>query len=90
MFAPSRTFQAQLDLDWIEFQIRHNAAQRISVYAEFSRGLALVAFVVAQHFLNVATAKLADSLLIGDAAGVHLYDKIIQFAFHTDLSNPSS
>lgn len=82
MLPARRTLQPQLDLHWIQLQLGHDAAQCVAVHAQLSRSLALVAFVVAQHFLNVSSAKLADSLLVGDATGVHLYDKIIQFAFH--------
>jgi hypothetical protein len=82
MLPARRAFQAQFDLDGIKLQFSHDAAECVPVYAEFSRCLALVAFIVAQDFLNVTATKLADSLLVGDATGVHLYDKIIQFAFH--------
>ena len=82
MLSPWRPFQTQLDLRRIQFQFGHDPAQRIAVDTKLSRSLALVAFIVAQYFLNVSPAKLADSLLVGDATGVHLYDKIIQFAFH--------
>ena len=90
VLTPSRALQSQFDLDRVKRQIRHDTAERIPMHAKFSRSLALVAFVVAQHFLNITTAKLANSLLVSDTAGVHLYDKIIQFAFHADLSYPSS
>ncbi len=82
MLPTRRSLQSQLDLGWIEFQFGHDAAQGVAVHAEFSCSLALVAFIVAQDFLNITAAKLADGLLVGDATGVHLYDKIIQFAFH--------
>jgi hypothetical protein len=82
VLSPWRPFQTQLDLRRIQFQFGHDPAQRIAVDTKLSRSLALVAFIVAQYFLNVSPAKLADSLLVGDATGVHLYDKIIQFAFH--------
>ena len=82
MLSTRRTLQSQLDLDRIQIKFRHNAAERIPMHAKLSRSFALVAFIVAQDFLDVTAAKLADSLLVGDATGVHLYDKIIQFAFH--------
>ena len=66
----------------VAFQVRHDAAECIPVHTKFARSLALVAFVIAQDFLEIPAAKLADSLLVGDATGVHLYDKNIQFAFH--------
>ncbi len=82
MFPARRALQPQFDLDGIKFQLSHHTAECIPVYAKFSRCFALVAFIVAQDFLDVTATKLADSLLVGDATGVHLYDKIIQFAFH--------
>lgn len=82
MLPSRRAFQAQFDLDRIKLQFSHDAAERVPVYAKFSRCFALVAFIVAQDFLDVTATKLADSLLVGDATGVHLHDKIIQFAFH--------
>lgn len=86
MLAASRALQAQLDLCWVEFQVSHDAAQCIAMYAQLPGRLALVALAVAENFLNVAAAKLADSLFIRDAAGVHLHDQIVQFAFHSNLA----
>lgn len=87
MLASRRTLQSQLNLRGIEFEFIQGTAERVAVHAELSRSFALVALVVAQHFLDKAAAKFPDSLLVSNATGVHLHDKIIQFAFHfNDLS----
>src|SRR6185437_3790012 len=85
-FGPGGTLQSELDLGRVQLQICHDAAQGIAMHAQLPRCLALIAFVVAKNFLNIAAAKLADSLFISDSAGVHLYDQIVQFAFHSDLT----
>src|SRR6185437_4372811 len=86
VLAPSGTLEAQFDLVWIQFQVSHDTAQRIAMHTQLSRCLALIAFIVPKDFLNIAAAKLANSLFIRNTAGVHLYDQIIQFAFHSDLT----
>ena len=84
---PARwSLQSEFDLCGVKFQVRHDAAQCIAMDTELSSRLALVALIAAQDFLNVTPAKLSDSFLISDTAGVHLHDQIVQFAFHFDLT----
>jgi hypothetical protein len=81
-FATAGTLETAADLRRIDMKVGDGAAERIAVHAESLRGFALVSLVVRQNFDEKALFELAHSLFVGDTAGVHLGDKVIQLAFH--------
>jgi len=52
------------------------------MHAKFFGCLALVAAVAGEDFGDETLFELTHCIGIGDAGGVHLYDEIVQFAFH--------
>lgn len=63
-------------------QLGDGAAESVAVHAERLRGFALVSLVMGQHFDEKALFEFADGFVVGNATGVHLGHKVIQFPFH--------
>src|ERR1035437_10269509 len=84
-FAAGRTLEPGPHLSQIEAQLRHGAAQRVAVHAEFCGRLTLVAPVCHEHFTQILFLEFAYGLLVRNTAGVHLRHQAVQFSSHFNL-----
>jgi len=80
-----RPAQSGADQRGIDLQFGQNPAQRVAVHAQFFRRLALVAPVTGQDLEDKPPLEFAHGFVVGDAACVHLGDKVVQLAFHRNL-----
>ena len=79
------------DLGGVHVEFGQGAAKSVSVHTKFFGCFALVAFVLREHFEDVAFFELAKGLRIGDAGTVHLRDQAVHFALqgYSSLAVPS-
>jgi hypothetical protein len=81
-FAAWRTLEPSANLGEAKAELGHRAAQGVAMDAKFLGGLTLIASVSYQHFAQILPLELANSIVIADAAGMHLRDQAIQFSSH--------
>jgi len=81
-FAAGWTLEAGAYFSQFEAQFGHAPAQGVAVHSKLFSGLALVTLVCHKHFAQILPLEFANGVLVGDAAGVHLCHKAIQFSSH--------
>jgi len=84
-FAARRTLEPRANFRQIESEFRHGAAQGIAVHAQLVSGLTLVTPVCYQNFAQILPLEIANGILVGNAAGMHLRHQAGQFSFHVHL-----
>ena len=77
-----RLAHAATDRRRVHAQLGHRAAQRVAVHAECFGGLALIATMLRENFVEKTLLELADGVGIAHARCVHLRDEDIEIAFH--------
>lgn len=82
MRAARRTLSPVPQLTDINSQLGKGSAERVAMHPQFSRGTALVAFILLQHGQDEALFELAHRLGVQNVALVHLHYERFQLIFH--------
>jgi len=82
-YGPSGTIP---ELPNIKFEFGDGTAQGIAVHAQFTRGFALVAFVLLKNVHNEALLEFTNRFRVEDAARVHLRHECFKLVLHRSLT----